>query len=268
LSIADNAVLDKIPAVTSTDGSKVEDSLIALPDNPVASGGVVNALAENGHAKASVTDLGVGDGLLAQLPQQLTDTLGTTCTQLAAALEPVTTPIGDLLNQLAPGLDGLLQQVADATKDTPLNLGALGALDLTKLTSLDLKGLCTVLSGDAKLVGAGAVEAECNGNTGTTTIADLSALGLPVDIGTSQANQSITIPDIEGVPPLVDLTINRQTKNADGTFTVDALNLNLLGQVDVTVASATCGKVTNDKPKDPNDAPSPSPVKTHVPVTG
>ncbi len=266
LLIADNAVLaaDTI-AVESTDGKPVTDSLVALPDNPLVSGGIVNVSAQNGKASSSVTDLGVGDGLLAQLPAELTGPLGDACDQLSAGLDPVTGAINDaLLEQVLPGLSGLLDQIADSTADTPLDLSLLGALDLSELTDLQLNGLCEVLAGDAQVIGADAVIAECNGDTGTTTITDLTALGLPVDIDVDEPNASIEIPG------LLTITANRQTDNADGTFTVDALYVELLGEVQLTVASATCGEVTGDTDPegDPSDAPTPTPIETNVPVTG
>lgn len=266
LLIADNAVIgaDTI-AVESTDGKPVTDSLIGLPDNPLVSGGVVNVSAQNGKASSSVTDLGVGDGLLAQLPTEVTDALGDVCGQLSAGLDPVTGAINDaLLEQLLPGLGDLLDQIADATEDSPIDLGLLGALDLSELTDLQLDGLCGVLAGDDQVIGADAVIAECNGDTGTTTITDLTALGLPVDIDVDEPNASIEIPG------LLTITANRQTANADGTFTVDALYVELLGEVALTVASATCGEVTGDTggEPEPSDAPTPTPVETNVPVTG
>lgn len=266
LEIAGNTAIDATPSVTSTDGKPVTDSLIALPSNPLVTGGVINASAENGKATANVAGLGVGDGLLSQLPAALTGPLGTACQQLTAVLNG---PVGDIttgINQLISGpLGQALNQLATATGSAGIDLSALGALDLSKLLPEQLDGLCDVLSGKTKLVGATAVEAQCTGDTGTTTIADLKALGLPVNIDTNKANASVSIPG------LLTLTVNRQTKNADGTFTVDALYLNLLGQVDLTVASATCGNVTTDTgPTTPTetDAPTPTPVESHVPVTG
>lgn len=270
LSIAGNSVIEPLPAVTSTDGAPKSDSLVGLPKNPVASGGIINASAQNGAATASVTDLAVGDGLLA-IPQldALTQPLGAACDDLTAALGQLTEPLDTtLLAPLLTNLQGVLDQVGTATKGTPLNLSALGALDISKLTKLELNGLCDVLRGKLRIVGAGAVEARCTGNTGTTTVADLAALGLPVKIDTKQANQSIKIPDVAGVPPIIELVVNRQTANADGTFTVDALYLNVLDQIKLTVASATCGNVTSDRAPAPDDAPAPKPVKDHVPVTG
>lgn len=271
LSIAGNGVIPRTPAVSSTDGSLKNDSLIGLPSNPVASGGIVNASAQNGAASASVTDLAVGEGLIKtlKLPDAATEQLEAGCTQLTTALAQVTGPLGDALDTILPQLQGGLDTIADQTKNTPLNLSALGALDITKLTDPDqLKALCDVLTGDLKVVGAGAVEAKCTGNTGTTTIANLKALGLPVNVDTKKANQKVKVFDVAGVPPVVELVVNRQTANADGTFTVDALYVNVLDQIKLTVASATCGNVTSDKAQVPGDAPSPKPVKEHIPVTG
>ncbi|WGY03986.1 hypothetical protein QI633_09480 [Nocardioides sp. QY071] len=271
LSIAGNGVIPRTPAVSSTDGSLKTDSLIGLPTNPVASGGIINASAQNGAATASVADLAVGDGLLKTLDPQgtLTTQLNTVCTQITSQLGPALDPVNtQVLGPVLTQLQGVLDQVGTATQGTPLNLSALGALDISKLTNGQLGGLCDVLAGKLKLVGAGAVEAKCTGNTGTTTIADLKALGLPVNVDTKKANQSVKIPDVAGVPPIIELVVNRQSANADGTFTVDALYLNLLDQVKVTVASATCGNVTSDKAPVPGDAPPPKPVKEHIPVTG
>ncbi|WP_408895981.1 hypothetical protein ACJ5H2_13810 [Nocardioides sp. R1-1] len=271
LSIGGNGVIPRTPAVSSTDGSLKTDSLIGLPTNPVASGGIVNASAQNGAASASVADLAVGEGLIKtlKLPAEVTTQLTAGCTQLTTALEGLTGPIGDALDQVLPQLQGALDGIADNTKGTPLNLSALGALDITKLTDPDqLKALCDVLAGNLRVVGAAAVEAKCTGNTGTTTIANLRALGLPVNVDTKKANQAVKVFDVPGVPPVVELVVNRQTANADGTFTVDALYVNILDQIKLTVASATCGNVTSDRAPAPGDAPSPKPVKDHVPVTG
>lgn len=265
LSIAGNAVIEPLPTVESTDGKVVTDSLIGLPDNPVAKGGVINVSAENGKASSSVTDLGVGDGLLSQLPAEVTEQLGAACETIVDAIDPVTGAVNTALGPLIGALGDALQQISDSTDGTPLDLGLLGAIDLSELAPLDLAGLCSVLAGDDQLVGAGAVIAECNGDTGTTQLTDLTALGLPVDIDVDEPNASVEIPG------LLTITANRQTKNADGTFTVDALYVNLLDQVELTVASATCGEVTSDGgPTTPteSDAPTPTPVESHVPVTG
>ncbi len=254
--------IEATPVVESTDGSLVKDSLVTVPENPLLAAGIMEVSAENGAATATVADLGVGDGLLSQLPQELRSELGDECAALAEQvdLSQVTGPIDQ---QLLTPLEQLLDELAAATTDTPLDLSALAALDLTAVTPDSLAGLCDVLSGETGLVNATAIEASCSGDTGTTTIADLAALGLPIEVNTDQPNTSV---GIEGV---VNLTINRQTQNADGTFTVDALVLDLLGQQEIVLASATCGDVTADQPpKEPKEAPAPKPVPGDLPVTG
>jgi hypothetical protein len=263
LNIAGNTALDRTPSVVSTDGKPVTDSLVDLPVAPLLDGGLVVASAQNGSASAKVTGLGVGQDLLNTLglSGDTTKPLVDACKQITDALAPVGGVTGTINDTLLKGLDDALTQIGNATSGTGLDLSALGALKLDKLLPTQLYGLCEVLSGKLKLVGADSVVAECNGKTGNVTIAGLKALGLPVEIGTDAVNKKVEIPG------LLNLTINRQTANADGTFTVDALYLNLLGQVELTVSSATCGNVTTNE-IEPSDAPSPTPVESHVPVTG
>ena len=73
------------------------------------------------------------------------------------------------------------------------------------------------------------------------------------------------------IPGVLTITANRQTKNANGTFTVDGLVVELLGQETLTITSATCGNVTSRKaPHLPHEhsAPTPHPVHGNAPVTG
>lgn len=220
--------------------------------------------AENGAASSTVADLQVGDGLLSQLPAEVTTALNDGCTQLTSQvdLSQVTGPVDE--NLLKP-LEDVLDQLDAGTSGTPLDLSALAALDLSAITPDSLAGLCDVLSGKSGLVNATAIEASCTGDSGTATIADLTALGVPVEVNTDKPNTAV---GIEGV---VTLTVNRQTQNPNGTFTVDALVLELLGQEEIVIASATCGEVTADKPDspdEPKDAPAPKPVPGDLPVTG
>jgi hypothetical protein len=246
------------PSVVSTDGSLVEDSAATVPDNPLLTGGLLEVSAENGYASATVADLAVGDGILAMLPEDLSGQLAPVCDALGQVpLDQVTDPVtGDLLEGQ---LEDLLNQVSGSS---PIDLSAITALDLSNLLPGELTGLCDLLAGDVGLVGAGAVEATCTGHDGATSIADLTALGLPVDIDTEQANATTEVPGV------LSLTVNRQTANTDGTFTVDALVLDLFEQEQVVIASATCGRVTRDHRHQPSDPPSPTPVQTDLPVTG
>lgn len=254
LILAGTPVVEKTPAVESTDGSAVSDSLVDVPLAPVAEAGVVAVSAENGAARASVADLSAVllDGQLAAL-----DTLGEQLQPLCDVLDQI--PLADAVNQVTGTLqESLLGPLADAL-DPAIDLSLLTALDLEELLPEQLGDLCDfALTGN--LIGASAVVAECSGDTGTTTIEGLNGLvGSLVD--TNEPNSAIAI---DGV---IEVVVNRQTANADGTFTVDAIYVNLLDQIQLTVASATCGEVTNDD-SDPSDAPTPTPIETNVPVTG
>lgn len=252
---------DPTPHVVSDDGSLVTDSAGSAPDNPLLTGGLLEVSAENGAASARLLDLGVGHGIVDQLPPELATQLQPVCDGFEQVpVEDVTDPVTGQL--LEGALEDALNEVGANTD--PVDISAITALDLGDLLPDQLGGLCDVLAGEGGLLDADVVEASCQGDHGTTTIAGLQALGLPVEIGTETAGDSLTIPG------LLSLTVNRQTSNADGTFTVDALVLGLFGQEEVVVASATCGRVTfRDEPEpDPDDPPSPTPVETDLPVTG
>lgn len=255
LSIAGNAVVETTPSVESTDGTLVTDSLADVPLDPIATAGVVTVSAENGKASSAVADLNAVllDGALAPLTA-----LGDQLEPLCDVLDQV--PLADAVNQVTGTLqESLLGPLVEAV-DPSIDLSLLTALDLDELLPAQLGDLCDfALSGN--LLGATAIEAACTGDTGTVTIEATDGL-LASLIDTNEPNSAVAIPGV------VEVVVNRQTSNADGTFTVDALYVNLLDQVELTVASATCGEVTNDEETDPSDAPTPTPVESHVPVTG
>ncbi len=249
--------IDKAPVTVSDDGRLHEDSVASFPANPLLTGGIVTTRAANGEASASVADLGVGGGLLDQIPD-LSEQLSPLCdalkqVDLGAVNDQITGPDGTLLpDVLGPIVEGV---------DPNLDLSLITALDLGDLLPDDLSGLCDVLSGKAGLVGAEAVTAECHGNAGSLTVANLTALGLPVQIDTNTVNSKVEVPGV------LTITANRQTRNSNGTFTVDGLVINLLGQQEIVITSATCGRITSADPTpDPTD--SPTPVPTRFPVTG
>ncbi|MEU6640947.1 choice-of-anchor P family protein [Saccharomonospora sp. NPDC046836] len=101
-------------------------------------------------------------------------------------------------------------------------------------------------------VGAEAVTATCSatqdGNTGSTTLAgiDLGSLGeIPVEPGPN-TTLAVALPIIGEV---ARLTFNEQIENSDGSLTVNAIHLELLGgsglgaigSGDLVISSATCG---------------------------
>lgn len=246
------------PYVVSEDGSLVTDSAGSAPENPLLTLGLLEVSAENGAASSRVVDLAVGDGILDNLPEELATQLQPVCDGLdQIPLDQVTDPVtGEILEG---ALEDALNEI-NANAD-PLDISAITALDLSELLPDQLSGLCNLLAGDGGLVGAGIIEASCQGHTGTTTITGLTALGLPSEIGTEAVGDSLTVPGV------LSLTVNRQTENANGTFTVDALVLSLFDQEEIVIASATCGRVTSREPN-PTNPPSPTPVETNFPVTG
>lgn len=264
LNLAGNSAIPPTPAVESTDGAPVSDSLVDVPAAPLAEAGVVTVSAQNGAAKSAVADL---DLVLTQGPLAELATIGTQLQPLCDALGTINLDaqvIGQITDPVTGALlPALFDPIIDTLAGTPIDLSAITAIDLGDLLPEDLGDLCDFAT-SGNLLGATAVEASCTGDTGTTTIAATDGL-LAALIDTNKANSRIAI---EG---LLEVVVNRQTSNADGTFTVDALYVNLLDQVELTVASATCGEVTRDnipEVDDESDAPAPDPVETNIPVTG
>jgi len=248
--------IDETPSVVSEDGAPVSDALAEVPDNPLLSASAFAVHAENGRASSGVVDLAVGRGLMSRLPEDLAGQLEPVCAQLGQVdFGEVTDGLGKLV------VDPLQDALNDGTDDSPIDLGAITALDFSALVPSNLQGLCDVLDGTA-LVGADAVRASCDGDRGAIEVVGLRVLGLPMDVDTRSANASV------GIPGVVEVTVNRQARRADGRFTVDALVLDLFGQQEVVVASATCGEVTAGRPPGRAPAPSPVPVPGDLPVTG
>ncbi|QYJ05509.1 hypothetical protein KUV85_07480 [Nocardioides panacisoli] len=262
-------------SVVSTDGSPVTNQGGGVPDNPLGLNlDLLTVEAENGRASSEVAGvrLNLVGALIAQDPtgqgQAFFDQLGTACGDLASELAALDQALNQITAPLGDALQDLFEQVDQGTQDTPLLASVLAGLELPEnLDDVQLEnivnGLCDVLEG-AGAIDLGVIQAECNGDTGTANIAGagLSAFRTVVD---TIANSALGLEDV------AEITTNRQTANADGTFTVEGLHVDLFdGQIELTVASATCGEVTRDTPDSPDqpDAPSPTPVPTNLPVTG
>lgn len=271
-SIAGNEVLPPSPYAESTDGAPVSKSLIEVPVPDLLDLGVVNAFAENNHATSSVASTTInGDilttGALAPVGEALTpilDGVQDVCDQLASAttvlLDPVSDATTDLVNQLGAGLAPLLE---------PDNGGVITNAELLD----NLTPVCDSLDNLGELISIGAVTAECTGKTGTSNVTGISLLGLPADTPLG-INQALSDGALGALAPIVDVKLNTQTTNADGTFSVTALTLDLLSAagdpvVHLEIGHVTCGNVTNDvTPSEVPSAPQPTPIKTDVPVTG
>jgi hypothetical protein len=113
---------------------------------------------------------------------------------------------------------------------------------------------------------ASAISSQCkataDGITGTSDLADL-------DLGTL-GHVSVATPNLKlGVPGVLQVIANEQVKNPDGSLTVNALDITLLGgQVTgslgnghIVLASSTCGAV-QAAPASPSPTHTPKPTPT------
>ncbi len=272
-SLAGTQLVAPTPYVVSTDGSLKSASTINVPIPGLADVTVNGVTAENNHATSDVAPITIsGDALTSGSLKPVGDALApvldgvqTVCDQLASAttvlLDPVSQGVTDLVNQLGVGLAPLLE---------PDNGGVLTNAELLD----NLTPTCDALDNLGTLITVGAVTAECTGTTGTSHVGNINLLGLPVvlPLGT---NQALADGALGALAPIVDIRLNTQTTNADGTFSVTALELDLLGAagapvVSLEIGSVTCGNVTNDTPTTAvPTATKPAVIKTKGPkVTG
>jgi hypothetical protein len=112
------------------------------------------------------------------------------------------------------------------------------------------------------LLKATAIEAKCEGDEVSSSLAKATIGDKTLDIP-SPANTTV------GVPGLASVTLNKQTKNKDGSVTVTAIEINVDGIQKVDLASVTCatgpqgGNPTTDPTTDPAPAPaSPTTART------
>ncbi len=117
------------------------------------------------------------------------------------------------------------------------------------------------------------IKSECRDGRGSVSIANLKVGGKTIKL--DQVPPNTTVP----VASLLELVVNKQAKNADGTLTVTAVSAKLLGRSQtLDIASATCAKTggtpepttkpSGDKPRPGGKAPKPTPVPAHLDVTG
>lgn len=132
----------------------------------------------------------------------------------------------------------------NALVDIPLGEnGQIRAATLTAgddTASVELAGV--KLTGDPGTIEAKVINVACEGDTGTVSIVDLDLNGTPVVIPPPDSNP---VNEVIEVPGVAKITYNQQMTNDDGTFTVNALVIELLSDTEaaqkVTLGSATCG---------------------------
>jgi hypothetical protein len=207
-----------------------------------------------------------------------------------------------------PAVDGSdgFQQKSLAEFSLPLQLVKLNLLNARasedrakasiKEVSVNLGGL--IGKQGKPLVSASAIEAECKNGKGTSSLAKAAIGAVKLDVAAAP-NTAV------GVPGLASVTLNKQVKHKDGSFTVTALSISVDGVQTLDLASVTCaagdgngdgsttepptgkptpGKPTTSKPSAPptsattkpagdkptadGKAPTPTPAKAHLDVTG
>ncbi|WP_158884488.1 choice-of-anchor P family protein [Amycolatopsis anabasis] len=155
---------------------------------------------------------------------------------------------------------------------------------------------------DKPLLTASAITADCKDGKASSSLAKASIGGIKLDVA---AAPNTTV----GVPGLASVTLNKQTKNKNGSVTVTAIEVSVDGIQKLSLASATCAtggdgdggtptteptkptkptdkptspgkpsddkggdkgkdKPAGDKPDANGKAPTPTPVKAHLDVTG
>jgi len=232
------------PYVESTDGQQHETGG-NLPENPLLTGQLVYLSAGDDEAAVRIANLTFG-GALAQLPPEATAGIE----QLQAACAA--------FEQEPPGeLPPIFENLPGGVLETP--------------TPEDAAAFCTQLLDDEILNAAElrALNVSCDGDRGAVEVAGASVLGADAPGLTGPVDPDTTLLPAES--PL-QITLNRQTQNADGSFTVDGLVLTAGpgGEGEVVLASTTCGEpiATPRVTDDPPPAPAPTPVPADIPVTG
>lgn len=216
------------PAVESTDGTEQSDSLAELPENDLL--GLEVAAVSAGDSTASSKLLGVQVVPGAEAPEQLDpvfDGLQEACANLPDNPSPVPPP---------EGLPDDLQEACMLIADPP-------AMDA--LLSVDL------------------IEVSCEGDSANFNLAGVRLLGQELPIPSTDPNTMITP---EPLADVISVTINKQSTGDNG-LNVQGLVVSLGGgEVEIVLASATCGTAT--EPPDKPTATAPAPVTTGLPVTG
>ncbi|MPY98234.1 MAG: hypothetical protein GEU97_09585 [Actinophytocola sp.] len=231
--------IDPTPHVESTDGSRQENSVLTVPENPLVSLEVAKVVADESSASAELLNLGLVPG--AELPEQL-----------AALNEP--------LQQLMSGLEPACEAENPAE---PVTEALSDVLPSEIVEQIDPQTLCASITTaeTPALVTIELVKVSCDAKSGSVEIANVSLLGQQVAIPPLE-NETPILPE----NPLVTITANKQTTNDDGSFTVVGLEIDLGGGAEViTLGAATCGFSETTTPPPP---PPPTPVTTGLPVTG
>lgn len=173
-------------------------------------------------------------------------------------------------SEVDAGLRGLVsaQAVTSASAHDP-NSGEVTAQ--AKLVHVTLPVLAAVAGATPT---ASVITSECHATSaGSTAGSDLADLNLGRIGDVSAATPNLTV----GIPGVLRVVANEQVRHADGSLTVNALHITLLGggvtgavgRGDIVLASSTCGPATTVTPATPAPTkPEVSVVPAGAPETG
>ena len=242
----------KQPYVESTDGSTQSTPNAVIPDNPRVSGTVLNLTAGDDAASVTVGDLTVGSAA-DQLPPEVKKGIG----QLTELCTQAVTPAAE--QGLKPILDGIRENAPT---------------DLELPSDQDVIDFCNGLL-DAEIPALASVttlDVQCNGDSGTVTVAGVEVLGAPVPLAGEMApDTKLFSGQAAPLEQAVQVTFNRQTAKPDGTFSVDGVVVSLGGgQGEIVLGHTTCGEPLAEVKgvEETRRAPAPEAVRQSVPVTG
>nr|WP_157554321.1 choice-of-anchor P family protein [Herbidospora sakaeratensis] len=118
----------------------------------------------------------------------------------------------------------------------------------TEAARASVDGLSATLLGIG--ISAGSIQSECTATTGlpttgSTLLANAQVLGTTLTSNPAP-NTSLQFPPLL---PLIEVRLNEQIPNGDGTLTVHGMRVRALaGDGDIILSSATCGPATLDPP--------------------
>ncbi|AUS79443.1 hypothetical protein C1701_14945 [Actinoalloteichus sp. AHMU CJ021] len=156
------------------------------------------------------------------------------------------------------------QERSVAEVGVPLDLVRVGALNAAageghaRASVTDLRvGLGEVSLLDLGLadLNADVITAECENGQGTSTVVGASLGGVALEAGVGP-NTGVQVPGI------AEVLLNKQVENEDGTLTVTALSIRVVGLQTIDIASATCGDAGDggtgpEGPDEGGQAPAP-----------
>jgi hypothetical protein len=106
---------------------------------------------------------------------------------------------------------------------------------------------------------AEAIKATCEGGKGSSSLANAKLGGSALDVS-APPNTAV------GVPGVASVTLNKQTRNDDGSLTVTAISITVDGVQTLDIASATCAPAADDSDGDgPTNPPTTAPSEPTTP---